>query len=98
MVVQVKKVIIDIKITKQTVTDSVTKINLYTKRMVDLLATIEQTKKYIENTQNTLVQLLPALYVIQNDYTNNAGSIDDLKLLLSNQSMGETLSYDDMMQ
>lgn len=98
MLQQVKKVIIDIKTTKQTVTDSVTKINLYTQRMVELLATIEQTKKYINNTQSTLVQLLPALYVIQNDYTNNAGNIDDLKLLLWSDSMGETLSYDDMMQ
>ncbi len=98
MMQQVKRVIIDIKTTKQTVTDSVTKINLYTQRMVELLSTIEQTKKYITNTQTTLVQLLPALYIIQNDYTNNAGDIDDLKLLLGSNSLGETLSYDDMMQ
>ncbi len=98
MMGQVKKVVIDIKTTKQTVTDSVTKINLYTQRMVELLSTIEQTKKYINNTQSTLVQLLPALYIIQNDYTNNAGNVDDLKLLLGDDSLGETLSYDDMMQ
>lgn len=98
MMGQVKKVVIDIKTTKQTVTDSVTKINLYTQRMIELLSTIEQTKKYINNTQSTLVQLLPALYIIQNDYTNNAGNVDDLKLLLGDDSLGETLSYDDMMQ
>lgn len=98
MMGQVKKVVIDIKTTKQTVTDSVTKINLYTQRMVELLSTIEQTKKYINNTQSTLVQLLPALYIIQNDYTNNAWNVDDLKLLLGDDSLWETLSYDDMMQ
>lgn len=94
---QVKKVIIDIQTTKQTVTNTVTKINLYTQRMVHTLARLQETREYLTNTEKTFVQLLPALYMIQNDYTNQAGNIDDLKLLLGSQNISETLSYDDMM-
>lgn len=95
---QVKKVIIDIKVTKNTVTDSVVKINLYTKRIVDLLANIQKTKTYIENTQETIIHLLPALYMIQNTYTNTDGTIDDARLLLLPASLSETLSYNEMME
>ncbi len=95
---QVQKVIIDIKNTKQTVTNSVTKINLYTQRMIETMNKLQETKLYLENSRATLSKLLPALFMIQNSYTNQAGSIDDLKLLIDSDSLGETLSFDDMLQ
>lgn len=95
---QVKRVIIDIKLTKQHVTDSVTKIDNYSQRMIKTLARMKQTEIYINNTQETLLKLLPALYILQNDYKNQAGDVDDLKLLLGDENIGETLSYDDMLQ
>ncbi|MBP6085772.1 hypothetical protein KA478_00965 [Patescibacteria group bacterium] len=98
MMQQVQKVIIDIKNTKQTVTNSVTKINLYTQRMIETMNKLQETKLYLENSRATLSKLLPALFMIQNSYTNQAGSIDDLKLLIDSDSLGETLSFDDMLQ
>ena len=96
---QIKRVIIDIKTTKQTITDSARKINIYTQRMIETKANLQETITYINNTRDTLSKLLPALFVIQNAYTNQAGSIDDLKLLLDSQDwLSETLTFDDMLQ
>lgn len=96
---QVRKVIIDIKLTKQAVTENVTKINIYTKNMIQLLSDIEETKLYIKNTRDTLSKLLPSLYIIQNAYINQAGSIDDLKLLIWNDTdLNTILTFDDLLQ
>jgi murein DD-endopeptidase MepM/ murein hydrolase activator NlpD len=95
---QVQQVIIDIKNTKQTITNSVTKINLYTQRMIETMNKLQETKTYLDNSRTTISKLLPALFMIQNAYTNQAWSIDDLKLLVDTDSMGETLSFDDMLQ
>ncbi len=96
---QIRRVIIDIKTTKQTITDSARKINLYTRNMVEAKADLQETITYITNTRETLRKLLPALFVIQNAYTNQAWSIDDLKLILDSQDwLSETLTFDDMLQ
>jgi murein DD-endopeptidase MepM/ murein hydrolase activator NlpD len=96
---QVKKVVDDIKLTKKAVLQSVTHITMYSQRMVETLALMEETKSYINNSQDTLMQLLPTLYMMQNEYTSQAWEVDDLKLLLSSDgSIGETLSYDDTLQ
>lgn len=96
---QIRRVIIDIKTTKQTITDSARKINIYTQRMVETKANLQETITYITNTRETLSKLLPALFVIQNAYTNQAWSIDDLKLILDSQDwLSETLTFDDMLQ
>jgi hypothetical protein len=79
---QVNRVIIDIKTTKKVVTDNVRKINLYTNNMVETSARLQETKDFIDNTKITLTRLLPAIFILQNEYTNQAGNIDDLKLLL----------------
>lgn len=84
---QVKKVILDINITRQSVNDSVLKINIYTKRMVDEITELKRTREYIDNTKTTLTQLLPTVYMLQNEYTNQEGNVDDLKLLLGSGSM-----------
>lgn len=94
---QVKKVILDINITRQSVNDSVLKINIYTKRMVDEITELKRTREYIDNTKTTLTQLLPTVYMLQNEYTNQEGNVDDLKLLLGSGSMWENLSYEDML-
>lgn len=96
---QIRRVIIDIKTTKQTITDSARKINIYTQRMVETKANLQETITYINNTRETLSKLLPALFVIQNAYTNQAWSVDDLKLILDSQDwLSETLTFDDMLQ
>ncbi len=95
---QIKRVIIDIKTTRQTVIESVTKINLYTQNMIQTAADLEQTKIFLGNTTDTLTKLLPALYMLQNEYTSQAWDIDDLKLLLWSDFIGDTLSFDDMAQ
>ncbi|MEI7477976.1 MAG: hypothetical protein WCJ81_05850 [bacterium] len=69
---QVKKVLIDIKLTRQTLLDNITKINLYTQSILQTIQTINQTKAYLANTQETISQLLPTLYILQNNYTNQA--------------------------
>lgn len=96
---QIRRVIIDIKTTKQTITDSARKINIYTQRMVETKSNLQETITYITNTRETLSKLLPALFVIQNAYTNQAWSVDDLKLILDSQDwLSETLTFDDMLQ
>jgi murein DD-endopeptidase MepM/ murein hydrolase activator NlpD len=95
---QIKRVIIDIKTTKQTVIESVTKINLYTQNMIQTASDLAQTKEFLANTTDTLAKLLPALYMLQNEYTSQAGDIDDLKLILGSDFIGDTLSFDDMAQ
>ncbi len=94
---QVKKVIIDIKITKQAVSNTVMRINVYTKHMIDAISDLQQTKNRINNTKNTLIQLLPTVYMLQNEYMNEEGNIDDLKLLLGTWTIWETLSQEDML-
>ena len=97
VVQQIKRVIINIKTTKQTVMDSITKINIYTQTMIQDASALQQTKTFLENTTKTLNKLLPALYIFQNEYTTQ-GNIDDLKLILWSDFIGETLSFDDMAQ
>jgi hypothetical protein len=50
--------------------------------MIQTAADLEQTKEFLGNTTDTLGKLLPALYMLQNEYTSQAGDIDDLKLIL----------------
>lgn len=94
---QVKKVIIDIKITRQAVSNTVLKINLYSRHMIDTISELQKTRERINNTKTTLIQLLPTVYMLQNEYTNQDGSMDDLKLLLGSWSLGENLSQEDML-
>ncbi len=94
---QVKKVIIDIKTTRQAVSNTVLKINLYSRHMVETISELQKTREHINNTKNTLIQLLPTVYMLQNEYTNEDGSMDDLKLLLGSWSLGENLSQEDML-
>lgn len=95
---QVKKVIIDIKITRQAVSNAVLKINLYSKQIIDTISELQKTIKYIDNTKKTLVQLLPTMYILQNEYNNEDGSMDDLKLLLWSWSLSENLSHEEMLE
>jgi murein DD-endopeptidase MepM/ murein hydrolase activator NlpD len=96
---QIRRVIIDIKTTKKTITDSARKINIYTQRMIETKSHLQETITYINNTRETLSKLLPALFVIQNAYTNQAWSVDDLKLILDSQDwLSSTLTFDDALQ
>lgn len=94
---QISRVIIDIKVTNNTVNESVVKMNLLTKRMITMMAKLDETRDYLDNTREAIIKILPSLYMMQNAYTNQAWSIDDLKLLLgNNEALSTTLSFDDM--
>lgn len=94
---QIQKVIIDIKVTQNTVNDSALRINLYTKEMLDTIADLQKTREHIDNTKKTLWQLLPVVYMLQNEYANEEGNIDDLKLLMWSGSISENLSQEEML-
>ena len=98
MLSQIKKVIIDIAETKKTVSESVTKMNVYNKDIAQTIRTLKETRSFIINAKESLTELVQVMYLLQNDYYGAGdGQIDDVKLLLKSDNISDTLSTDEIM-
>jgi|GEM_PF-137922 len=97
MLLQVKKVIVDITTTKKTIADAVTKINVYNKDIADTIRSLQTTRAYIIAAKESLSQLVQLMYLVQNDFYGAGHNIDDVKLLLKSDNISDTLSADEIM-
>ena len=95
---QIKSVIIDINETKKSVSDAITKINIFTNDIATTITNLQETKSYIEATKVSLAHFVQVLYLLQNDFYGGDNNIDDVKLLLKSDNISDTLSEDDIIQ
>lgn len=97
MLAQVKSVIIDINETKRVVSDAVMKMNIYNQQIAKSTKSLQETRRYILASKQTLGRLIELVYLVQNDfYGNDQDSIDDIKLLLKSDNISDTLSADEI--
>ncbi len=97
MLAQVKRVIIDIAETKKTISEAVMKMNVYNKDIATTIRSLQDTRRYIVASKESLTHLIQILYLVQNDYYGGGQQIDDVKLLLKSDNISDTLSADEIM-
>ncbi len=97
MLAQVKSVIIDINETKRVVSDAVMKMNVYNQQIAKSTKSLQETRRYILASKQTLGRLIELVYLVQNDfYGAGQDRIDDIKLLLKSDNISDTLSANDI--
>lgn len=94
----IDKIIRDTDRAKTGITDSLTKISLFTMKITELKADLETLGVEIEKSQQHLTHYTTFLYKLNNDYYGSDLEISDLKLLTKSDNIAATLSTDMLVQ
>ncbi len=94
----IDKIIRDTQKAKTWITDSLTKIALFTKKITELKEDLEVLEVEIEKGQQHLTHYTTFLYKLNNDYYGSDLEISDLKLLTKSDNIAATLSTDMLVQ
>lgn len=94
----IDKILRDTQRAKGLITDSLTKISLFTKKIDELRGDLATLKVEIEKSQQHLSHYTTFLYKLNNDYYGSDLEISDIKLLTKSDNIAATLSTDVLVQ
>ncbi len=94
----IDKILSDTQKAKSGITDSLTKISLFSKKIIELKADLASLKIEIEKGQQNLSHYTTFLYKLNNDYYGSDLEISDVKLLTKSDNIAATLSTDMLVQ
>lgn len=94
-----KKIIDKSLVIRKIVDDRITKLNLYTKQMIEIKKQLEEWQNSLDNIKTYLVNFSNIIYNINNEYYNkDTNQIDDIKLILKSENIANTLSSEELLK
>lgn len=84
---------------RKIVDDRITKLNIYTKQMIQIKKELQEWENSLDNIKTYLVNFSNIIYNINNEYySDNWDQIDDIKLILKSENIANTLSSEELLK